>query len=396
MNSPQTALATLAIDLDALGANWQKINRISKDSAPQSLCGAVVKANGYGLGLGPVAQALYRAGARIFFVATPDEAVSLRQIFERNQIPPSEAKINILAGLVAGLAPLYRAHHLTPVLNSLHQLKDWRQEAQRQGKESPALLQFDSGMARLGLDQGEQRHLCANRDLLHGAGVTHYLHHYACADQPDHPLTRQQLARFQQAVRPLPAAPHSLANSAACFLDRSFRGTLTRPGYALYGGNPIVAEQMTPRHRMSTVIQIATRILQVRKIDAGTHVGYGSTYTAKRAARLATIHLGYADGLLRTLSNRGTFWFGGKSLPIRGRVSMDSVIVDVSKVPEQDLHEGDWLNLLGPEQGIDHLAQEAGTIGYELLTLLGQRSHRIYKSTHNANHHTTNHTGGTA
>ena len=147
---------------------------------------------------------------------------------------------------------------------------------------------------------------------------------------------------------------------------------------------------------MVPVIQIATRILQVRKIDAGTHVGYGATYTAKGAARLATVHLGYADGLLRTLSNRGTFWFGEKSLPIRGRVSMDSVIVDVSKIPEQDLHEGDWLNLLGPKQGIDHLAREAGTIGYELLTLLGQRSHRIYKSTHNANNHTTNHTGGTA
>ncbi len=392
MNSPHTALATLVIDLDAVGANWHKLNQISKDGAPQSLCGAVVKANGYGLGLGPVAQALYRAGARVFFVATPDEALNLRQIFDRNHIPPQEAKINILAGLVAGLAPLYHRHHLTPVLNSLHQLKDWRQEAQRQGKDFPALLQFDSGMARLGLDQGEQRHLCNNRDLLYGAGVTHYLHHYACADQPDHPLTCQQLARFQQAICPLPAAQHSLANSAACFLDRSFRGTLTRPGYALYGGNPIAHDQIPPRHRMTPVIQIATRILQVRRIDAGTHVGYGATYTTKVATRLATVHLGYADGLLRTLSNKGTFWFRGTPLPIRGRVSMDSVIVDVSEVPEQNLHEGDWLNLLGPEQGIDQLAQEAGTIGYELLTLLGQRTHRTYKTTHDA----TSHTGGIA
>lgn len=345
--------AVLGVDLGAIVANWRSL---AARAAP-AVCAAVVKADAYGLGAEHVAPALARAGCRQFFVAHPAEGVALRRVLGAGP------GIAVLHGPPPGGAPAFAAHDLLPVLNSVAQAEAWAAfDAAR-----PCILQIDSLMHRLGVPAEELGHLPAL------PGLRLVMSHLACADTPSHPANAAQLAAFRARAGRWPDVPRSLAASSGIFLGPDWHFDLVRPGAALYGLAP--APGANP---MRPVLRLQAPVVQTRVVPAGDGVGYGHAWHAAVPARIATLAIGYADGLPRSLGGHGAVWLDGQRLPLVGRVSMDSVTVDVSALPEEAVRPGTLLDLIGPDCDADALAAAGGTIGYELLTRLGRRFRRRY------------------
>lgn len=359
-----SAGAWLSIDLDAICDNW----RLLKSLVASGNCAAVVKADAYGLGARPVADALYRAGCRHFFVAHLDEGIALRP-----GLAP-DAVVYVMHGVPPGAEPECAAHGLVPVLNSCQQIAAWRELAGHRGETLAAVVQVDSGMARLGLSAGELQQVSQNALAFQGIKVSHVMSHLACADDPWHPANRSQLARFAAARRVLPTAPATLANSSGIFLGADYHFDLARPGAALYGVAPVPGQP----NPMKAVVRLQAKVIQTRTVLAGEGVGYSFNWIAPVDSRIATVSVGYADGYLRSLSGRGSAWLGAQELPLVGRVSMDTVTVDVSALPGHAVQPGTLLDLIAPQHNVDAVAERAGTIGYEILTGLGKRYHRRY------------------
>lgn len=358
--------AELTIDLGALVANY----RLLKSRAAPADCAAAIKAGAYGLGAERAAPALFDAGCRHFFVATLDEGIALRAAVPR-------AEIYVLSGTLGGDEPEFRAHRLAPVLNSRPQIERWWTWS-ISGAAVPAALHIDTGMSRLGLSADELEWLIDNPKLLGLMPVPLVLSHLACSEDTANPLNREQLARWRAALdRLLPLLPKrpilTFANSSGIFLGPDFHFDLVRPGAALYGINPTPGAP----NPMNQVVGLKARILQVRQIDRGQTVGYGA-HRSTRATRLATLGLGYADGIPRSLTNVGAAFVGQVRAPFVGRVSMDLIAIDVGDVPAHLAEPGAWVEILGPQQSADDLGAAAGTIGYEILTSLGSRYQRRY------------------
>lgn len=353
----------LGIDLDALRANYRTL---AARVAP-ARCGAVVKANAYGLGVARVGAALYREGCRSFFVAQLCEAGPLARVVG------SDAAIVILNGLDPGSEAACVAAGAVPVLNASSQVARWRAHACALGRPLPAVLQVDSGMSRLGLPAGDAAALAADPALPRELDLRLLMTHLACADEPGRAANADQLAVFRAIAAHFPHVPVSIANSGGVFLPADFHGDLARPGVALFGVDPGPHAQ-----RLRPLVRLDARVLQIRSVAAGTGVGYGLDHVAAAPQRLATIALGYADGWPRCLGGVGAAWHRGVRLPIVGRVSMDSLTVDIGALAAGDLAEGDFVELLGPSQSLADVARDAGTIAYEILTRLGARHARIH------------------
>jgi alanine racemase len=377
---PDHAAAILTIDLGAVVANW----RLLRDRLrPGAGLAAAVKADAYGLGAQEVTAALAAAGCRSFFVATIEEGIEVRAVLATATAPAgSTAAVYVLNGPLPGADEVLIAHRLTPVLNSLGDIAAWSAAARRREARLPAALHIDTGMARLGLPADELACLIRDPDRLSGIAPVLVMSHLACADQPAHPLNEEQRRAFGQALDALapmlaPARPQvSFANSAGIFLGSSYHFDLARPGAALYGVQPH-AGGLNP---MRPVVNLRARILQVRTIAPPRTVGYGATYAVAQASRIATVAVGYADGYLRSLSNRGRATLGAFEVPLVGRVSMDLITVDVSTVPVEIACPGAFVELIGGAQTVDAVAERAGTIGYEILTALGSRYARVYRA----------------
>ena len=357
--------ALLSIDLDAICSNWHALSARLKGAA----CAAVVKADAYGLGAGRVGAALYAVGCRHFFVAHLGEGIDLRPVL------PTEASIYVMHGVPPGAEAECAAHGLVPVLNSGQQIAAWRAQARSLGRLLPALVQVDSGMARLGLSAAELQQLSGDPTAFDGIAVAYVMSHLACADEPDHPANAAQLASFIAARRLLPAAPATLANSSGIFLGEAFHFDLARPGAALYGVAPVPGQP----NPMRPVVRLQGKVIQTRTVAAGAGVGYSFSWVAPRTSRIATVSVGYADGYLRSLSSKGSVWLGNVELPLVGRVSMDTITIDASALPEDAMGPGTLVDLLSPQHTIDDVAARAGTIGYEILTSLGHRFQRSYQ-----------------
>ena len=323
--------ARLTVDLDALAANYRVFASRASDGAA-----AVVKANAYGLGMEPVALRLAAEGCRRFFVATEEEGVALRRML------PAEREIYVFSGETS-------TPGLIPVVNQPSQLRP-----------GPVALHVDTGMHRLGF---------APEEVPEDIDIRLLLTHLACADTPDHPLNERQLERFETVARRFPGVPVSIANSAGIL--NGVRG-IGRPGIGLYGGNPY-ADGENP---MRCVATFEGQVLQLRRVPAGETVGYGGTRCLMHDALIAVVGAGYADGVPRLLSNRGEVAFGGRRLPILGRVSMDMTHVDATEVRPR---RGDWVEFFGTTIGVDEVARWADTIAYEILTGIGERVERRHR-----------------
>lgn len=355
--------ALLTIDLDAIAGNWR---RLQAQGGPAE-CGAVLKADAYGLGAAPVGRALFAAGARSFFVAHLEEGIALRAVL-------GEPRIVVLNGLLPGLAADYTAHALIPALNDPGEIAAWSGHARALGTALPGFVHLDSGMNRLGLVPEDQDRLAADPGVLDGIAPVTWMTHLACAEDAGSPMNKAQLDRFRRTLGKLPKAPVSIANSSGIFLGRGFRGDLTRPGAALYGINPTPGRP----NPMTGVVRLEARILQTRRVDTPMTVGYGAAHRVEGPARLATIAVGYADGVPRAASGRGAVRIAGFTAPITGRISMDLTTVDVTHIPETLAAPGALAEVIGPELPPDRVAESAGTIGYEILTSLGRRYARRY------------------
>ncbi|MEA1674980.1 alanine racemase [Nitrospirillum sp. BR 11163] len=365
---PAGAGAVLAIDLSAIAGNWRTLRDHAQRAGRAVECAGVVKADGYGLGAVPVATALAGAGCRSFFVADLEEAATLRAALP-------DARILVLHGPAAGTEREMAALGLTPVLNSLDDIARWRATAVELGRALPAFIHIDTGMNRLGLDDQDARRLAEEPALLDGLTLSGWMSHLASADVAGDGLAAEQDARFRAHLARLPRAPGSLAASSGIFREQALLHDLVRPGAALYGVNP-TPEAPNP---MAPALRLLGRILQVRDVPAGATVGYGATYRTTALARLATIAVGYADGYCRALGSSGHVTIAGVRAPVVGRISMDLLSVDATRVPPDALVPGAFAELIGPDRPLDDVAADAGTIGYEILTGLGRRFCRVYQ-----------------
>jgi alanine racemase len=356
------APSVLEIDLDAIAANWRQLAALA--GGPLR-CAAVVKADAYGLGAARVAPALAAAGCRLFFVATCDEGAALRRILP-------DAEIAVLNGPLPAPPAAFRAARLMPVLNDLAQIARWKRFAKGEHR---AMLHLDTGMNRLGLSPSETARLLAEPSLLEGLRLGGILSHLACAEERDNPMNEAQRAAFAAALAPLPKAPASLAGSSGIYLGSPYHFDFVRPGAALYGVNPLPGKP----NPMRNVVRLKARILQVRDVDRDWSVGYGAAHRMARAGRIATLAVGYADGWLRSSSQRGSVGIAGKRAPIVGRISMDLMTVDVSEIDPRAAAPGALADLIDDGYGVDDAAAAAQTIGYEILTSIGRRALRIYR-----------------
>ncbi len=313
---------------------------------------AVVKADGYGLGAAKVGRALARAGVKRFFVAVAEEGAILRQALGPN------VEICVFAGHMRGDTDMISDMMLTPVVNTVGQLTRHLEAL----PEHPFGVQLDTGMNRLGLEIGDWASVA---EIALSQNCRLVMSHLACADEPDHPMNRQQLDQFHLMTDGIDV-PRSLAATGGILLGPEYHFEITRPGVGLYGGLPFADAQ--------TVAYLDLPVIQVRDVEVGETVGYANDWTAKRPSKIATLSAGYADGLTRALSGGANLWHGAQPVPLVGRVSMDLITADVTDLPELP----GVLSVLGPEQTVDALAERAGTIGYEILTALGPRYQRRY------------------
>ena len=358
----------LTISLGAIADNYRLCQ--AQNNGPVA---AVVKANAYGLGAAPIATHLQQQGCCHFFVATLSEALALR-----NHIPDQNVTIYVLEGLLAGPSE-YVEGNVVPVLNTVQQCQRWH------AADQPWRVHVDTGMQRLGLNAAELinlvRELNPQLDLL--------ISHFACADQPELAENAQQLqqvARLFSSIEQIQGrrVAVSLGNTAGLMQvvnktalnETTLNNNLGRAGIGLYGANPYT-DQANP---FFPVACLEGQILQLRDVPEGTPVGYGGTFVTQSASRLATVGLGYADGVPRLLSNLGRVWCGEAYAPIVGRVSMDLLTVDVTHI--SGLNPGDWIEVFGPHISVDEVAVHAQTIGYEVLTGLGSRPARHYQLEH--------------
>ena len=337
----------LTIDLGAVCANWRALDTVTRAETA-----AVVKADAYGLGVARIARALATAGARTFFVATTAEGATLRQA-----LGPGPT-INIFSGHMAGDTDMIADLDLVPMLNSLDQMI--RHVESLPGH--PFGIQLDTGMNRLGMEPQEW---AAVSEIMLQMTPRLIISHLACADDQNHSMNEEQLNVFKSITSDL-NVPRSLANTGGILLGRQYDFDMTRPGIGLYGGHPFDEAQ--------SVVTLDISVIQCRDIEVGEPVGYGNSYTASRPTRIATIAAGYADGILRAMGSDAVLFADGVACPIAGRISMDLIGVDITELDENPKE----LRLLGTEQTIDDLADDAGTIGYEILTSLGSRYTRRY------------------
>ncbi len=350
-----SSLPRATIHLSNISANWRALDRLH----PAATTAAVVKADGYGLGAGRVAKALATAGCDTFFVAYVEEGVAVRQAVGAGP------RIFVLNGPSASDYRIYKAANLTAVLNCEDHLATWMSAGR-----GPCALHFDTGMNRLGLKPAI---LDKMGDELRKLQPVLVMSHLACADDAAHPMNEAQRLAFDAVAAAFPDTPASLANSAGCYLGRSYGYDLTRPGIALYGGSAPPA-----RVKLAHAVTLEAEILSVFKVSAKETVGYGATFTAKSGMTLATVGLGYADGVLRTASNCFIGWLDGIACPVVGRISMDLITIDVSKA-QAAAKAGVRVEFLGANAKLEDQAARANTLGYELLTGLGSRVQRVYK-----------------
>jgi alanine racemase len=365
MSEPAAAPAILTIDVAALVDNW----RLLKRRAAPGDCAAVVKANGYGLGVEAIATPLYAAGCRVFFVAQIGEGKALRAL-----LPYADARIYVLNGLEAHADPLadYVGFRLAPAIGGAAEFERWSAFARSQAMPPAATLHLDTGMNRLGFESLDV--LSAAVAAAGESGADALMSHFVSSEIPDDPLNALQITRFEAARAALPALKTSLANSSGLFLPGLPAYDLARPGYALYGGNPTPGRP----NPMKPVVALDVAIQQTRWIETGETCGYNGQWKARRRTRLATLLAGYADGLPRAAGfvdgrDGAEVEIAGRRCPLVGRVSMDLIIADVTDLPETAARPGEYARLFGGAVSLDEFAERSGTIGYTILTGLSRR-----------------------
>lgn len=352
------------IDCNALISNYTVVSNLT---SPNTQVAAVVKADGYGAGMGGIAETLFENGCTNFCTAQLSEAIMLRQILASVTIlcfegPQSLADMKV-----------YRSHDITPVINSAQQWTIYTEDSKTKTPIS-CWLHFDTGMARLGLSAKD-----ITSDMLDKLPVAGYMSHLASADAPKATQNQDQLSSFQNVISALPRKPLSFANSGGIFMGSEFHFDQVRPGLALHGYASDPDQQSTSG--LTPILRWDAPLLQIRTLHAGDTVGYGASFVADRDMRVATIGAGYADGYRRQLQAIGKIELGGYITTPIGRISMDLMVIDVTDIPDQIIEAEHTVCLLGAHYTAQDMAADLNTIPYEILTALGDRVVKAYDAT---------------
>lgn len=364
-----TATGTLTIDLSALRANWRTVC-----AALEQKPAAVIKADAYGLGAEAVGKELYAVGCREFFLATLEEGLVARQFL------PSDARLYILGGARPGEEREAINAGLIPVLYSRSAIERWATVCSAAGVASPSVIKVDTGMTRLGSSDEDWNTLVRQPETLADCHPVVVMSHLACADEPDHPLNREQQQRFtelSQTARSLfPNIRCSLANSSGVFLGADWHFDLARPGASLYGFDPL--GERGPA--MDAVVTLELPILQVRDLQEPSSIGYGAVTCLPAGRRLAVVAGGYADGLNRTIGREGGVGYLGEvQVPVVGRISMDTTIFDITDAPLPESPDSTYITVLDHRLRVADVSRRTGALGYEVLTSLAGRYRRLYR-----------------
>lgn len=354
------------VDLDAIAHNLAVVRRVA---APAAVL-AVVKADGYGHGAVPLARRLAAEDVHGFGVALAGEGIELREA-------GIDREILVLNGVYGGAHGAVLEARLTPVVYDLGEVEAFAAAAR--GGAFGMHLKVDTGMSRLGVPGDRLEEFLDGLGRFPGVRITGVMTHLAAADS-DPEFTRDQLRRFDEALARIrgrghrPGAVH-VANTAGAFLFPEARRDLVRTGLALYGYGPGGAAA-----GLRPAMRLRTEIIALRDLPAGATVGYDRTFRTTAPTRLATVPVGYGDGLIRRVGNRASMLVRGQRCPIVGRVSMDLTTLDVTGVPAAGV--GDEAVVLGAQGAAlidaDEVAEAAGTIAYEVLTSVSRRVPRLY------------------
>ncbi len=377
MKKPSTKYSdsTLYIDLQAIEDNYL----FFRDKAYPAQCGAVVKANAYGLGVEKIAPRLYSIGCRQFFVANLDEAVELRGILP-------ESNIYVFHGVQEGQEEIFHEYNLIPVLNDIYQIELWNIYASKQSENFPAILHIDTGMNRLGLSIKNAEYISENQILTANLDIHFIMSHLACPSQLNHDKNTEQLELFNKVTSLFPDMKYSICNSSGIFLGSDYSFDMIRAGVGLYGVNSTICPNNIESIKNSSnddiknVVRLISKIIQIHEIDSKQTVGYGAAYDAPIGSIIATIPVGYADGYLRSIANndcKSYIYIDGEKVPIIGVISMDLITVDITNISKK-VAIATQVELLGDNCSVDMLAFMAGTIGYEILVNLGSRYNIVY------------------
>lgn len=381
--------AVMTISLDAVVANWLMLQRQCAAAGSRTDVGAVLKADAYGLGAARVGPALAQAGCRRFFVAHGAEGAALYEALDKAESSAGSGAVTsgelagieifVFHGCRAGEEALFAKYRLIPVLNSLEDVARWVEGTGGAGAgaaagERAAALHLDTGMNRLGLDQAGFEELLARPDLVEGLDLKLIMTHLAMADEPDAAMNNEQKQLFDAMLARLPSAhkgvPVSMANTAGVLNGADFHYDVARVGIGLYGGNPFAVLE----NPMQPVVRLCSEILQVRDVGVGERVSYGGSWQADKPARIATLTIGYADGVLRGSSGVAEVAIAGRRAPVVGIVTMDMIMVDVTEFEPGEVQPGMMAELIGPAVPVDEVARRAGTIAYEVLTSFGRQT----------------------
>ncbi len=361
-----SAYCTLEIDLAKIRANYRIISEICKNS---DIAG-VVKADSYGLGADFVASALQKENCQTFFVTTIDEGISLRKILDQ------KASILVFNGVFNGDAEQFSHHNLIPILNNLPQIKIWQNFITLKKQILPCAIHIDTGMNRLGMLMTEIQTIIDQAELLNVLDVRYIISHLSASEISDDPYNIEQLTNFKYYLKFFPRSKASLGNSSSIFLGEEYHFDLIRPGAALYGINPLSKNHKNP---MYNPIRLTAPIIQLQQLAPASHIGYNMTFKTNRDSIIATLPLGYADGYSRAFSNCGQVFIDGHPAPVVGRVSMDFITIDVTDLPPDKVFLGQEVEVIGDNCTPDKIANIINTIGYEIITSLGNRYRKIYK-----------------
>lgn len=362
-NSIEEYATAIFINQKAILENY---NIIKNQVSDKSKIIPVLKNDAYGLGLEKIASLLKKYSDE-YYVFNLQEALKLRKINKN-------CSIYVFLGCRDHQELAFLQNNFIPVLSTMKQINLWNNFAKHKKKILPCVIQVETGMNRFGIQKEDAELINKNPALISFLNVKHIFSHFACADQEHHPSVEEQYESFMEITKLLPKTLHSLAASYGIFKDKKYHLDIIRPGIALYGGNPTPWKD----NPMKPVVYFYSMLMQIKSIKAGEHVGYGYLWEAKRPTLLATVPVGYGDGVLRTFTNNGYVMIEGNKVPIIGCISMDSLTLDITDLPVHLQKEGQLVELIGEDISIDEFSTWGGTIHCEVLNALSSRYPRFY------------------
>ena len=355
----------LEISLKKIKSNWEKINKYSNSRAS-----AVVKANAYGFGLEEIAKALSQSGCNFFYVAQIEEGIKLRNNLKSNKI-----KIGILEGMLYHPEE-YKKNNLIPVINNLNQLNNFI-KFKNLSPQIRGILHIDTGMNRLGLDKNELDFALENISYISSVDFEFIMTHFSNSNVQNDNFNNIQYKKILKINSYFKNKKISLSNTGGILLDKKYILDQTRPGIGIYGYDANGKNIILNNKNLDFPAKLKAPILQIRFCKTGDKVSYGRTERLNRDSKLATIGIGYGDGILRLLKKTMSIVINGKTCPIIGSITMDSLIIDITDV-EKDLKVGSYLELINQDFFINWDKSELGLSIYELFTLISNRVIRQY------------------